>query len=188
MFKRGDVVQHADEKRIGVVTLDGKDGLIVKWFEGRTGGGLVDRTLVTPIDGYEFEAALALGDTAKVLDLYRAAQASLVQVEHERDALRDELDVTDKLYSETRRVVQAIPECSIHGECVPHALEWVEESKRLRREHKALFLSLPVPNTKAAAYQIFVEINGERYEFKDFSMLQKVDDTDASTADEGDPI
>lgn len=74
MFKRGDVVQHTTERWIGVVTLDGKDGLIVKWFEGRAGGGLVDRTLVTPIDGYEFEAALALGDTAKALELYRTEQ------------------------------------------------------------------------------------------------------------------
>jgi len=75
MFKRGQVVQHTETNWIGVVTLDGADGLIVKWFEGRNGGGLVDRTLVMPIDGYAFEAALALGDTATALRLYREAQA-----------------------------------------------------------------------------------------------------------------
>lgn len=77
MFKRGQVVQHTETNWIGVVTLDGADGLVVKWFEGRNGGGLVDRTLVMPIHGYAFEAALALGDTATALRLYREAQTAL---------------------------------------------------------------------------------------------------------------
>ncbi len=100
MFKRGAVVQHADEKWIGVVTLDGKDGLIVKWFEGRTGGGLVDRTLVTPIDGHAFEAALALGDTATALRLYR-------EVQEGEDAAQGALDaVMQQLGEKTRQLQQ----------------------------------------------------------------------------------
>lgn len=77
MFKRGQVVQHTETNWIGVVTLDGADGLVVKWFEGRLVSSLLDRTLVTPIDGYAFEAALALGNTATALRLYRELQAAL---------------------------------------------------------------------------------------------------------------
>jgi len=74
MFKRGMVVEHKSESWIGVV-LQPEEGyyVAVKWFEGREGGGYVLIDAVMPIDGYAFEAALALGDTAKVLEMYRAA-------------------------------------------------------------------------------------------------------------------
>lgn len=77
MFKRGMVVEHKSESWIGVV-LQPEEGyyVAVKWFEGREGGGYVLIDAVMPIGGYEFEAALALGDTATALQLYREAQAS----------------------------------------------------------------------------------------------------------------
>lgn len=43
--------------------------------------------------------------------------------------LKQELKVTDKLLNEMQRVLDAIPECEIHGKCVPHAIEWIEEMK-----------------------------------------------------------
>jgi hypothetical protein len=43
--------------------------------------------------------------------------------------LKHELEVTDKLLNERQRVLDAIPECQIHGSCVPHAIEWIEEMK-----------------------------------------------------------
>lgn len=43
----------------------------------------------------------------------------------------EELDITNKLLAERERVLNAIPECPTHGSmCVPHALDWVEASKR----------------------------------------------------------
>lgn len=46
-------------------------------------------------------------------------------------ALRQELDVTDKLLEQRQRVLDAIPECPVHGPCVPHALEWIEQAKAM---------------------------------------------------------
>jgi len=41
--------------------------------------------------------------------------------------LHQELEVTDNLLAERNRVMEAIPPCSIHGhQCVPHALDWIE--------------------------------------------------------------
>ena len=47
--------------------------------------------------------------------------------------LEDELRVTDHLLSERQRVLDAIPECEVHGPCVPHALEWIEKAKKRGR-------------------------------------------------------
>lgn len=45
----------------------------------------------------------------------------------ERDALVAYIQNSEKLLQERNRVLEAIPECSVHGrQCVPHALEWVE--------------------------------------------------------------
>lgn len=46
-------------------------------------------------------------------------------------ALRQELEVTDRLLQERDRLLRAIPECPVHGACVPHALEWVKRAKML---------------------------------------------------------
>jgi len=43
--------------------------------------------------------------------------------------LKHELEVTDQLLNERQRVLDAIPECEIHGKCVPHAIEFIEEMK-----------------------------------------------------------
>lgn len=45
------------------------------------------------------------------------------------EELKKDLEVTEKLLSERQRVLDAIPECKIHGKCIPHALEWIEEAK-----------------------------------------------------------
>jgi hypothetical protein len=42
--------------------------------------------------------------------------------------LEEELRVTDQLLNERQKVLDAIPECPIHGgNCVPHAIEWIAE-------------------------------------------------------------
>ena len=43
--------------------------------------------------------------------------------------LKHKLEVTDKLLAERQRVLDAIPECKVHGSCIPHAIEWIEEMK-----------------------------------------------------------
>jgi len=91
MFKRGTVVQHKVNPWIGVVLTDAEVSLpshyvAIKWFEGRNGGGHVLGGDIAPISGYEFEAALALGDTDTVLRLYRAAQSEPSKQEQQAEA------------------------------------------------------------------------------------------------------
>lgn len=43
--------------------------------------------------------------------------------------LEEDLRVTNALYEERQRVLAAIPPCPEHGECVPHALEWIGRAK-----------------------------------------------------------
>jgi hypothetical protein len=44
--------------------------------------------------------------------------------------LKEELRITDDLLTARMRVMDAIPECPEHGgNCVPHALEWIEKAK-----------------------------------------------------------
>ena len=52
----------------------------------------------------------------------------LFSVSH--SALLDDLKVTNALYEERQKLLDAIPECEIHGKCVPHALEWIENAKQ----------------------------------------------------------
>lgn len=43
------------------------------------------------------------------------------------DELVGILNVNESLLAERQRVLDAIPECPVHGaNCVPHAIEWVE--------------------------------------------------------------
>lgn len=70
------------------------------------------------VGGAEAEAAERV--CAPNLDAYRRRVSGLAE----------ELAVTDALLAERQRVLDAIPECPVHGACVPHALEWIEEAKR----------------------------------------------------------
>jgi hypothetical protein len=46
--------------------------------------------------------------------------------------LREELEVTDRILAEREKVLNAIPECPVHGSgCVPHAIEWIELAKSM---------------------------------------------------------
>jgi hypothetical protein len=40
-----------------------------------------------------------------------------------------ELIILERLFNERQRVLDAIPDCPIHGtNCVPHALEWIKDA------------------------------------------------------------
>ncbi len=55
-------------------------------------------------------------------DMYDSAQNRI-------SSLTEELEITDKLLSERQRVLDAIPQCEVHGSCIPHAFEWIEKAK-----------------------------------------------------------
>lgn len=52
-------------------------------------------------------------------------------------ALLDEIETGDKIIIERNRLLDAIPACPVHGQCVPHAIEWVEKAMLMMRELKA---------------------------------------------------
>jgi hypothetical protein len=47
------------------------------------------------------------------------------------ERITKELAVTDCIMTDYKRVLDAVPECPVHGECVPHAVEWIEKAKEL---------------------------------------------------------
>lgn len=48
--------------------------------------------------------------------------------------IEDELNTTDKLLDERRKILDAIPACVAHGDqCIPHALEWLDQVKTLAK-------------------------------------------------------
>ena len=52
-----------------------------------------------------------------------------------RQDLIDDLNITTKLFEERDRLLDAIPQCKVHGKCVPYALEWIEEAKKLTKKY-----------------------------------------------------
>ena len=61
----------------------------------------------------------------------RVAVERVAELEESNRKLSEELKVTEGLYRERQRVLEAIPECNVHGDCIPHALEWIEKMKAI---------------------------------------------------------
>ncbi|QLG95295.1 hypothetical protein HZF02_26635 [Pseudomonas yamanorum] len=49
------------------------------------------------------------------------------QFRAENEALREEVTIADKIIVERNLLLDAIPACPVHGQCIPHAIEWVEK-------------------------------------------------------------
>lgn len=49
------------------------------------------------------------------------------------EELEEELKVSDDLLKGRDQLLESIPECPIHGKCVPHALEWISQVKTLAK-------------------------------------------------------
>jgi hypothetical protein len=41
--------------------------------------------------------------------------------------IEKELAITDERLVSLEKLLDAIPECPIHGRCIPHALDWIKE-------------------------------------------------------------
>lgn len=58
---------------------------------------------------------------------------------------REEIRVSDLLLAERQKLLDAIPECPDHGgNCIPHALEWIEN---IKEQNKELLKSLELLKT-----------------------------------------
>ena len=60
------------------------------------------------------------------------------QYEDELSEMRQEIWLTEQIANNYRSVLQAVPECNVHGECVPHAIEWIEKAKKAQRYNELL--------------------------------------------------
>lgn len=47
------------------------------------------------------------------------------------ERLEKELKITDEILADRQKVLDSIPECNLHGKCVPHALEWINQVKSI---------------------------------------------------------
>ena len=58
--------------------------------------------------------------------------SKLIEVERETvDQMKEYISTLESLLAEYDKVMEAIPECPKHGhQCVPYAIEWVEEQKK----------------------------------------------------------
>lgn len=97
MFKRGDVVKLKTDLLglVGVVDWyqpESEPGAVVQWFVGGTHRNLCNPAHLIRVEGYEFEAALALGDTSTVLELYRHATLPRTVYNRETEAYRRAID------------------------------------------------------------------------------------------------
>lgn len=70
-------------------------------------------------------------------------------------ATEDELKITEKLLDDRSRVIKAIPECPPHSDCLPHALDWIEESKIIGEAYDGL----------VTAYGLLLSENGRLKEY-----------------------
>lgn len=51
--------------------------------------------------------------------------------------LREHITTLEQIFAERQRVMEAIPECPVHGsECVPHALEWIKQQRDSEKSEK----------------------------------------------------
>jgi len=67
------------------------------------------------------------------------------------ESAEKDLKVTDQLLNERQRLLDAIPQCEVHGSCVPHAIDWVNnaiksiaELKELREQKPVAILNIEV--------------------------------------------
>lgn len=99
----------------------------------------------------------------------------------ELEKLKHELEVTEKLLEERQKLLDAIPECPVHGKCIPHALEWIAKQKGKQIEcaikvgmviqymtnnnwdmlgHKAMVTAYSIPDDKVWVGQQVISIAG----------------------------
>lgn len=93
-----------------------------------------------------------------------ANPAAVLALIAEIDGLREEVEIDNKIIAERDRLLNAIPECAAHGQCVPHAIQWVrdvqvensqllEERDQLKAEVEPLTSQVKALQSDANSYQ-----------------------------------
>ena len=63
----------------------------------------------------------------------------------EREELREEIKVDAQLLKERQKLLDIMPRCSSHGECIPYAIDWVkkESEKKYTKQDMIDFATFP---------------------------------------------
>lgn len=65
------------------------------------------------------------------VDDIASALRDIAGAEPNTKELRDGLKIANSLLDERNKLLEAIPPCGAHGsQCVPHAIDWVNEKRR----------------------------------------------------------
>jgi hypothetical protein len=118
------VVQHDQSKWIGVVDYIDDQDAVVKWLDRDARDAICDPRRLIPIDGWEFEAALTLGDNTKVLEMYRAAQTA----ERERDKVRASYNAIHEIV--LGEWFRTFPEYAFDGGQLPYHIKRLVDALR----------------------------------------------------------
>lgn len=87
---------------------------------------------------HNMETVMLVEDVEDAMDAF---------VTQETAALKKEIEVDDYIIKDLERLLAAIPECPVHGACIPYALEWVE---KIRTENANLKSKLSRPDQDGA--------------------------------------
>jgi hypothetical protein len=89
-------------------------------------------------DGHEVPAAANAQFIAN-------APTDIAALISEMKRLREVEKVSDRIYDMYKQVMAAFPQCPEHGECIPYALEWLDELKKSQVKLAGRFHPRPFP-------------------------------------------
>ena len=49
------------------------------------------------------------------------------------EKIKEEVEVLNKLLEERETLLDSIPQCPVHGKCIPYAIRWIEQAKNLAK-------------------------------------------------------
>ncbi|WP_426237500.1 hypothetical protein [Pseudomonas sp. TWP3-2] len=152
---------HSELMRLASAATQGDWQVIETELPCRLGGTHIERRIFTVKDHPQLKApwpvvngSVALGtDTVPVHHMVSisaedaafiaaASPAAVVALIAEIKRLSEEVEIDDKIIAERDRLLNVIPECAPHGQCVPYAIQWVKdiqaEVKELTEERDSL--------------------------------------------------
>ena len=59
----------------------------------------------------------------------QAGPAVVLALIEEIERLTEEVKLDDKIIAERNRLLDTIPQCAAHGQCVPYAIQWVKDAQ-----------------------------------------------------------
>jgi len=127
------VILHTDQREMGLQAdlmrqvcndnLAAKDREIAELKQGN----LDTKTKISKLGKAFYGKCLAVDETHR--KLVERSQ-SLNKTLNEIAELKREIELDNERIADLKRVIDAVPECNAHGECVPNAVQWIQNAKK----------------------------------------------------------